>query len=446
MRIHFIGIGGIGMSSLALHSHLNEKEVYGSDIHRNEQTKLLQNLGIKIFFGHSYGNWLEPDMVVYTPAVHRDNPEIVRARKENVPIINRFEFLQSVVSGHSQYAVTGSDGKTTTTAMLAHALKTIGKNPTVFLGGIHSSLEYGNYRKGSNEIVYELDESQPDFCNFSPDFLIITNARGDHLENFKSDVTFYRSCFERLASGTKKIVVTNFEDELTKQLSRFSFGRTGGICRLLDRTADPFAQRANIELDGKIYTLTLKIPGEHNVLNAMAVVTLLWAAGYEVPAVIGALETFVNTFRRFTVTTIDENRQIFVVDDYAHTPDEIRSLLKATSERFPNQKKVVIFQPHRYTRLAREDGNFARALELADEVYVTEVYDAFEVDVPKLSSKVIVEGLVSLGKKSLYVSSHEVLEYLIPLTENTVYLFVGAGDIIRTSQDFVRTVKNLKKN
>ncbi len=443
MKIHFVGIGGIGMSSLALHCHLSGERIYGSDIHENEQTRLLKDLGVTIFLGHSYENWLSPDVVVYTPAVHKNNPEIIRAQREYIPIVSRFEFLRRIVDGNTQYAVTGSDGKTTTTAMLAHVLKDIGVNPTVFLGGIHSSLEYGNYRRGKEKIVYELDESQPGFSDFSPTFLIITNARGDHLENFRSDPIFYKTCFEKLARSAKELVITFHEDELTKDLGDHNFGKTGGICRLLDRSIDHTLQRATIELDGKKYKITLKVPGEHNVLNAMAVITLLWASGYDVANVIQSLEGFVNTYRRFTVTSVDEKRRIFVVDDYAHTPDEIRSLLKAAQERFPDERKIVIFQPHRYTRLAREDGNFARSLELADEVYVTEVYDAFEVDVPRISSKIIVEGLVSDGKKCTYVDNLESLESMIPITEKTVYLFVGAGDIIKASQRFVQNAKKI---
>ncbi|AEH50771.1 UDP-N-acetylmuramate--L-alanine ligase [Pseudothermotoga thermarum] len=444
MKIHFVGIGGIGMSSLALHSHFEGKLVYGSDLYENEQIRLLQKLGVKVFLGHSYNNWLNPDLVVYTPAVHKDNPEISRAKEEHVPVINRFEFLRSIVQRHLQYAVTGSDGKTTTTAMLAHVLKTIGENPTVFLGGLHTSLEYGNYRKGCEKVVYELDESQPEFCNFSPNYLIITNARGDHMENFKSDPSFYKKCFENLVLNTKDLAVTYREDETTGKLGHLTFGKTAGVCRLLERKVNRLVQAATIELDGKKYELILKVPGEHNVLNAMAVITLLWAIGHDVLAVIKALESFVNTYRRFTVTVIDEERRIFVVDDYAHTPDEIQCLLKAAQERFPNEKKVVVFQPHRYTRLAREDGKFSRALELADEVYVTEVYDAFEVDVPKISSKIIVEGLITSGKKAFYVPSLDLVESLLPVTENTVYLFVGAGDVIKASQRFVQTIK--KKN
>ncbi|HBT25474.1 MAG TPA: UDP-N-acetylmuramate--L-alanine ligase, partial [Pseudothermotoga sp.] len=140
----------------------------------------------------------------------------------------------------------------------------------------------------------------------------------------------------------------------------------------------------------------------------------------------------------FTVTVIDEKRKVYMIDDYAHTPDEIKSLLSTTREVFPSQKRVVIFQPHRYSRLMREDGNFAKALKDADEIYITEVYSAFEQTIPQISSKVIADGLVSYGKKAQYVADADLLIENFQLQENTIYLFVGAGDIIRISQKFAK--------
>lgn len=440
MRIHFVGIGGIGMSSLALHSRLIGEEVYGSDIYESEQTEILRKLGVKIFIGHNYNNWLDPDIVVHTPAVHSDNPEIIRARSNGIRVVSRFEFLYDILNnGKTQFAVTGSDGKTTTTAMLAHCLKVLGEDPTVFLGGIHRSLEFGNYRPGKGPYVYELDESQPEFSRFSPDYMIITNARGDHLENYSGDRQLYRDCFRSVVMSTRKSVVTFSEDENTSDLGTWTFGKSiNSTCRLIDRNRNGLFQFAKIEINGKEYNLTLKVPGEHNILNAMAVITLLWSAGHEVEEVLKALEDFTGTYRRFTVTVIDEKRKVYMIDDYAHTPDEIKSLLSTTREVFPSQKRVVIFQPHRYSRLMREDGNFAKALKDADEIYITEVYSAFEQTIPQISSKVIADGLVSYGKKAQYVADADLLIENFQLQENTIYLFVGAGDIIRISQKFAK--------
>lgn len=441
MRIHFVGIGGIGMSSLALHCKINGDDVYGSDIFDNEQTEILRKIGVHVFLGHDDNNWLNPDLVVHTPAVHFDNPEIIRAKRENVKVVSRSEFLRWILDGTSQFAVTGSDGKTTTTAMVAHCLKTFGEDPTVFLGGMHRSLEFGNYRSGKGPTVYELDESQPEFSSFCPDYLIITNARGDHLENYNGDEDFYRSCFEKLAQKTRKIVITFADDKNTSHLGNYTFGKTHGTCRLISRVVKDLHQIATVELDGKQYQMLLNMPGEHNVLNAMAVLTLFWRVGYDPNRVLEALKDFVGTRRRFDITVLDERQKTYVVDDYAHTPDEIRSLIAAAEEAFPEQRKVVIFQPHRYSRLLREDGNFAKALKDADEIYVTEVYSAFEKAIPQLSAKIIVEGLESYGRKAQYFPRLEDLLDAFEPQQNTVYLFVGAGDIIKVSQRFVENYK-----
>jgi len=437
MRIHFVGIGGVGMSSLAIHCHLMGHDVYGSDISRNEHTEVLERLGVKIFLGHTRENWLNPELLVHTPAVSANNPELLRAQEENVRIVTRFELLRQLVESSTQFAVTGSDGKTTTTAMLAHVLKAIGADPTVFLGGMNPSLEFGNYRKGSGPFVYELDESQPSFSSFHPTHLIITNARRDHLENFHGDESYYMSCFEKLAESAQN-VVTFREDRLTSHLGHHTFGLNEGTCVLLDRKVERFEQLATIRLDGKTHKLRLRVPGLHNVLNAMAVVTLLWAAGFDPEDVTRALSSFVGTYRRFSVTTIDESKNIYVVDDYAHTPDEIAWLIRTSREVFTGLKQVMIFQPHRYTRLAREDGNFAKALMDADEIYVTEVYGAFEQVLPNVSARMIVDGLKNHGKKAEYVPSPEELLMKVKPAPNTVYLFVGAGDIIDYSKRFVQ--------
>lgn len=437
MKIHFVGIGGIGMSSLAIHCHFMGHNVYGSDIHRNEQIEILERLGIKVFLGHDRENWMKPDLLVHTPAVSLNNPELLRAREENVRIVTRFELLKELVEDNVQFAVTGSDGKTTTTAMLAHALKALGADPTVFLGGANPSLEFGNYRKGTGPFVYELDESQPSFASFHPTHLIITNARKDHLENFHADESYYLSCFEKLAKSARN-VVTFHEDRLTSHLGHHTFGLQGGTCVLINRSVNRFEQTASIKLDTRKYTLKLKVPGLHNVLNAMAVVTLLWAAGYDPLKVVESLSSFVGTYRRFTVTVLNESKKIYVVDDYAHTPDELKWLINTSREVFEGMKQVVIFQPHRYTRLAREDGNFAKALLDADEVYVTEVYGAFEQVLPNISARMIAEGLKNYGKTAEYFASVEELLSKIKPAPNTVYLFVGAGDIINYSKMFIK--------
>ncbi len=445
MRIHFVGIGGIGMSSLALHEFLNGIEVYGSNIEENERTKYLRKVGIEIFIGHSKDNWKDPDFLVRTPAVSQTNPEVSRALRERIPVLERIDFLKEIVSGKEQFAVTGTDGKTTTTAMLAHALKHLRKDPTVFLGGIHPSLEHGNYRKGSDIFVYELDESDGKFSSFSPDFAIITNARGDHIEKYDWDLRKYGRAFERFAKSVKGVLVTFAEDELTGKLGTVSFGIEHGIYTIERREQRKWHQRVLIRKNGKRYgQLVLKIPGLHNALNALAVFSLLDFLGYDLEDISSALESFEGVKRRFNVAFADENRRIFIIDDYAHTPQEVENLLKTTREIFKREKITVIFQPHRYTRLMREDGNFARSLKEADHVIVTEVFGAYESE-RRISARMIYESLVEIGKSSSFVPNKEDVLEKLEITPSTVYLFVGAGDIIEVSRKFRMKLSNLKE-
>ena len=445
MRIHFVGIGGIGMSSIALHEFLSGTEVYGSNIEENERTRYLRKMGIDIFIGHSERNWKDPDFLVRTPAVSRSNPEVFRALREKIPVFERIDFLREIVSGKEQFAVTGTDGKTTTTAMLAHVLKYLKKDPTVFLGGIHSSLEHGNYRKGSDVFVYELDESDGKFSSFSPNYAIITNARGDHIEKYDWDLGKYKKAFETFAKSVKEVLVTFAEDEITGKLGMISFGLNHGTYTIERREQKAWYQEVSIRKNGKRYgQLVLKVPGLHNALNALAVFSLLDFLGCDLGVVSSALEDFEGVKRRFNVTYADEDRRIFIIDDYAHTPQEVENLLKTTKEIFRSEKITVIFQPHRYTRLMREDGNFARSLREADHVIVTEVFGAYENE-RRISAEMIHESLMEIGKDSSFVPNKEDILKKLEVTPCTVYLFVGAGDIIEVSKRFKMKLSDLKK-
>jgi len=444
VKIHFVGIGGIGMSALALHEFFSGNEVYGSNIEETERTTYLKKLKIPVFIPHSEENWFDPDVLVKTPAVHEDNPEIIRARKENVPVENRLSYFKVILKreNREEFAVTGTDGKTTTTAMIAHVLKELNRSPTAFLGGIMDSLEHGNYESGKGPVVYELDESEETFSEFSPNYLIITNARGDHLENYANSISRYRAAFERI-SRNSDLVITFAEDELTSHLGNVTFGVRKGMYTLEMRSASRSGQRAIIEKNRKRYAeLKLRIPGFHNILNALAVTALFDSLGYDLEEVLKALERFPGVRRRFSISYHDPENNIYVVDDYAHTPEEIKNLLQTAKEVFENEKVVVIFQPHRYSRLEREDGNFARALQLADEVIVTEVYDAFEEKRPNVSGKIIWDSLMNLGKEAKFVDDLSRLNSVIVPRDNTVFLFVGAGDIIHYSKKFVETLQS----
>ncbi len=443
MKIHMVGIGGIGMSALALHWLLNGEEVTGSNIEVNDRTDYLKNLGIDVRIGHSE-EFLSDDVdeVVVTRAVGQDNPEVIKAKKLGIPVSARDESLREVVKGlHPSFAVTGTDGKTTTTAMIYHALKKLGGDPYAFLGGIHPDLEHGNYSRGEKGVVFELDESVPTFSSYVIDHLIITNARGDHLESY-GDKRRYVKSFVDLVSNVKGVVVTFADDEITSVLGNVTFGVGKGDFKFLERRVLGRLQSFTFEdPSGVLHSAELIVPGFHNCLNALAVIALLSTIGYDVDDVAGSLKDFQSVYRRFTISFSSDVERIFVLDDYAHTPEEVENLIKTVREVFPKEKIVAIFQPHRYSRTLRENGKLARSVLGADDIYITEIYGAFEKKLG-ISSRMIVDELLELGRSAKFIENLDEFTDSLEIKDNTVYLFIGAGDIIYYSGKFVDRLKN----
>ena len=443
MKIHMVGIGGIGMSALAMHWFLKGIEITGSNIEVNDRTDYLKDLGVEVHIGHSESFLSEDvDEVVITRAISHGNPEVLKAKRLRIPIRARDEALREVIKDlHPSFAVTGTDGKTTTTAMIYHTLRKLESNPYVFLGGIHPDLEHGNYSSGDQGVVFELDESVPTFSSYVVDHLIITNARGDHLESYKDKREYVKS-FVDLVSNVKGVVVTFADDEITSDLGKVTFGIGKGDFKFLERRVLGRLQSFTFEdPGGKLHSADLIVPGFHNCLNALAVIALLSVIGYDIDEIAEALKDFQSVYRRFTISFSSDTDRIFVLDDYAHTPEEIENLIKTVREVFPREKVVAIFQPHRYSRTLRENNKLAHSLLGADEIYIAEIYGAFEEDLG-ISSRIIVDELVKSRRNAQFVENLNDFIKSLDAKENTVYLFIGAGDIIYYSGKFVGKLKN----
>jgi UDP-N-acetylmuramate--alanine ligase len=432
MKIHFLGIGGIGMSAQAIHEHFSGNVVSGTDPYSSERVNYLKSLGIQVFKSHLPENIDNADLIVRTPAVSEDNVELKKAKENGIPVISRLEHHISILRPYTKIGVTGTDGKTTTTAMLAHVLLKLGKDPTVFLGSTHPMLEHGNYRKGSNIAVFEMDESQPGFENYNPDYLIITNIRGDHIENFKN-LQHYNSCFENSCKNVK-ICVSNVENNIIN--NSIKFGLNDGDYKINKIENNKFSQKITINTPYGKKKFILNVPGVHNALNALSIISLLFEMGYEKDLVLEAFSDFSLPKRRFDIS-YNEN-DIVIIDDYSHTPVEIKSLLSTAKSVFKDKKITIIFQPHRYSRLKREWKNFSEALSLADKIYITEVYGAFESK-NGISARLIVEKI----NNAIFVQEKEELLQILP-SEPGVYIFAGAGDIIEISKNFKEKVGGLK--
>ena len=450
MRAHFVGIGGIGMSALALLAKDLGWEVYGSNIDRNEIVKEISKKGIKVFIGHSSNNWMDPDVVVVSSAVPKDNPELFKATISNVEIIERLRFFSRLAKGFKVLSVTGTDGKTTTTAMLGHIVQESGYDPTIILGGIHPIFK--NYKKGNGKyMVAEIDESDGKFADFSSYASIITNVRYDHLNNYGGRIERYLEHFRNFIMNTSEIMVYNLDDmcEISRKLFNEFRGKlvTFGInSQNADYTAiNIFMEKSKSFFDLVAYgsfvgRITVPIPGIHNVYNALSAIALSMELGMEIDAIQQAMKTYKSVDRRFSIRFKDNRKQVYVLDDYAHTPMEIKYTVDTVRKVFEGKKLVAIFQPHRYSRLAMENGRFSYSLLKADEVIITKVYSAYEEEIPGVSAREVHEKLHELGKKTWYVENFDELERKLEAFEkrNTVFLFLGAGDISMFATNWVK--------
>ncbi|HNR79855.1 MAG TPA: UDP-N-acetylmuramate--L-alanine ligase [Mesotoga infera] len=437
MKYHFIGIGGIGMSGLAMHLASEGYQVYGSNYEENERVEYLRARGISVFIGHSPQNFDKPDLVIRTTAIKQGNPELVRAIFEDVPTIYRMELLRKILADNISTCVTGTDGKTTTTAMVAKILFDDGRDPTVFLGGLNAFLADGNYRRGGKVIVSELDESDGFFASFKPENAIITNIRGDHLEHYDNSFENLKNHFKYFSKGVKNLLVFNADDPVSERLFKdgITFGKEKGLYRFSDRKTCLMSQTFSCwRGDSHMGQIKLMIPGEYNAYNAMAAVALTHELGVSIDTIKASLESFRSVDRRFTFRGMDNSRNLFFFDDYAHTPDEISSTIRGAREFFPDKNIIVVFQPHRYSRLVRENGRFALSLRDASEVCVYKLYEAYEKGQYAIDETEVLKGLSSYGVPAVHAVNYaEILDWL-ERKRDAVVLFLGAGDITEASK------------
>lgn len=442
MLYHLVGIGGIGMSSLALHLKCDGHEVYGSNLEENERVHYLRSCGVEVFKGHNWTNWHDPDTVIVSTAIKPENPEVSRAINEGVPVKHRMEVLNDLLVQRKTVGVTGTDGKTTTTAMISHMLLKAGANPTVFLGGIHPTLHHGNYRSGSNLTVAEIDESDGYFRDTHTMIAVITNIRPDHLEHYGNDFSNLISAFASFIEKARAGVVIFGDDETsdkalemakTKSAEILFFGHsTRSHIRLLERHVEETTQFIKFSWMDKEWFFRLQVPGEHNVYNALAALGAVMFMGYPVD-IVETLDSFKPVDRRFQILKKDEKGNV-LIEDYAHTPEEVERTLLTAREVYGSRKLITFFQPHRYTRLARENGRFASSLRHADEVHVVPIYDAYESRINGISELEIVQKLRELGVKAAHhLDKWDVMD-VAKNSEGAVLLFLGAGDITEVAQ------------
>lgn len=438
-KMHFIGIGGIGMSGIAEILINLGYDVSGSDLRESEQTKRLRQLGATIYIGHYPSNIKDYHVVVTSSAISKNNPEIIEAKKRKIPVIHRSEMLAELVRLKHGIGVAGTHGKTTTSSMLAYVLYHGGLNPTAVVGG--KVLNFGsNARIGEGQyFVFEADESDGSFIKLLPTIGIVTNIDADHLDHYK----YFEGIKEAFITYMNNIpfygysVVCMDDPVVAEVLPRIerpyvTYGFNTGAhfkatnIKLLNGSTR-YSCYYNDKLLGEI---VLNLLGKHNIINSLAVVAVALELGLTFDIIAEAIAQFQGVGRR--LEKIGETNGIIVVDDYGHHPTEIRATLDALKQL--GKRVIVVFQPHRYTRTQYLYDEFGQAFTMADELFLTEIYPAGEEPIEGVSSNLIQQSVKKHEGRDVVVIPHldQVPDYICSIVkEGDVIVTLGAGDIYK---------------
>jgi UDP-N-acetylmuramate--alanine ligase len=417
-RVYFIGIGGIGMSGLA-RLYLHEgAEVHGSDIAATANTEKLEREGARIVYEQKAGNVTDGfDLVIYTEAIAKDNPELLEARQKGIRTMNYFEALGEVANQYYLIAVAGTHGKTTTTAMLIDILEEASFDPTAIVGSLRSKTG-SNFRPGKGKyFVVEACEYRRDFLSLTPDLLLITNIEFEHVDYYK-DLDAVKDAFYEFGAQVREegAIVANFSDPAI-----------AALLRPLPATEIDYAKRFDL-------LLRLRLPGIHNRMNAAAAKAAAGFLGIEEKTINDALENFAGTARRFEYK--GDHNGASVYDDYAHHPTEIAASIAGARELYPDRRLTVIFQPHTFSRTQELLPEFVAALSKADRVIMIPIYAARAEEGYTATSEAIVGELKERGVDAEHFLTREAAaeEAADSVGPNDVVLVMGAGDVTKIAQ------------
>lgn len=443
-NIHFVGIGGIGMSGIAEVLLNLGYRISGSDVKETEVTRRLQALGCEIHYGHKRENVKEADVVVVSSAIRPNNPELEAAEERLIPVIPRAEMLAELMRMKVGIAIAGTHGKTTTTSLIATLLGAAGLDPTVVIGGRLNSLG-SNAKLGQGEfLVAEADESDGSFLKLMPTIAVVTNIDPEHLdyyqgiEEIKESFLHFLNRLPFFGLAVLCLDHPNVQSLLPKLKKRFT---TYGLTTQADFQAE------EIEFEGlstafdvlhqrnKIGRLKIRMPGLHNVYNALAAVATAFELDIPFGVVQEALKDFGGIQRRFQIK--EEKRGILIVDDYGHHPVEIMATLKAAKTGW-KRRIVAVFQPHRYTRTQTLFQDFLTAFYDADVLILTDIYPAGEDRIEGVETKALFEGIREYGHKDVtYIADkREIVEHLLRvIVSGDMVITLGAGDIYQVAEE-----------
>lgn len=450
-RIHFVGIGGIGMSGIAEVLHNMDFSVSGSDIAVNATVERLRDMGITVYEGHNADNVIGADVLVYSSAVKPDNPELVKAREKFIPVIPRGEMLAELMRLKYAIAVSGSHGKTTTTSMISEILVDGGYDPTTIIGGRLNRTKNNAHLGKHNIMVAEADESDRSFLMLFPSLAVITNIDKEHMESY-TDFEEVKRCFIDFANRVpfygRVIVclddpqVSDIIPHLEKRFITYGIKAQADV-RGYNIKKSGFTVSFDVEVKGMyLGRVTVNQPGDHIVLNSLAAIAVSLEMQVPFTTVADVLSRFEGVERRLSVRY--QNESCMVIDDYGHHPTEITATLKAIREALPDYRICAVFQPHRYSRTQALMPEFVRAFFDADYLYITDIYAASEKPIKGITSPALVKEIAKHGFKE--VSYLEEWNKLYPALEehgldNMVVITLGAGSITNLSKEIAAYLK-----
>ena len=447
-KIHFIGIGGVGMVGIAEMLIKQGFSVSGSDLVKNKNTIRLTSLGAKIFIGHNEKNVRNSDLVVYSSAVNDSNPEIKASKSLNITLIPRAEMLSSLMRGYQSIAVAGSHGKTTTTSLISDIFVRANLDPTFIIGGKILGHENKSILGTGEYLIVEADESDASFLHLNPEISVVTNIDNDHLDFYennteKLDATFLQFLENLPFYGSAIICIdSDRSKKVFKLLSRpkISYG--------FEKKADYFIkdlkQYAKFQKfkivrssTGKETSLELTLLGKHNALNATAAFIVAQKAGINIKVIKDSFKNFGGVSRRleFKANLKIEGKPVTLIDDYGHHPTELKATVQALRSSNPNKKICMIFQPHRYTRSTLLFKEFVDCLREVDTIIILDIYSAGEQNLQKISSYDFVNALIEKRKNAFFAKNlKEICKILDTEIEgNEIIVTQGAGNIVDIS-------------
>ena len=452
-RVHFIGIGGAGMSGIALVLHQRGFSVTGSDLKASKYTRALVKEGVQIFVGHSARaiDEVKPQVVVISTAIPETNPELVAAREQGIEVWHRSQMLSFLSHGAVTIACAGTHGKTTTSSLAATMLEHMGEKPTFLIGGIIDGYETNGHSGEGPYFVAEADESDGSFLNLDPNVVIVTNIEADHLDHYGSLEEIEKTFCKFMASVPQDgHVVVCGQDPHLPELAR-SCGRhvlTYGLGQDNDVVCTPEDVPGTNAFcvtlpDGSSHRLHLDHnPGVHNCLNASAVLTLAYVLGLPCDKAAQAISSFAGVHRRFEF--VGEVDGVRVIDDYGHHPTEIAATLKAAKTQGFERVRVV-FQPHRYSRTEALAAEFGPAFDDADELVVLDVFSAGETPIPGVSGKTVVKAVQARrpgAQASFIPDRHQAVEHMASTARpGDLIVTMGAGDVTVLGPALIEALK-----